>query len=277
MKQKHRRYGYIVLILIVAFFIAVSVFFPELKKLSSPAFIKEFLFGFGIWSYPLFILLLLLTIPLPLPSTPIALAGGYLYGTALGTLLALIATIIGSSISFYLVRTYGQPLLERLADKHHIKHFNHVFKRRGIIAALISYTVPIFPSDCVSAILGLTKIKYKTFIFIVLLGHIPRFLIVNYLGENLFAGFTWKTAAILAGGVIFIIIAAFRENLKQFFFKELKELKKETKNIEKEAKRIEEKVEKKAGIIEKDILEKRKVIIKKIINKKKKQVKTEIK
>lgn len=224
MKQKHRSWGYFVFGIIIVAFLIASYFIPGLKNFSSPEFVRDFLLNLGQWGYLVFVGLLLLSVPVPMPSTPIALGGGYVYGIVLGTILALVATMIGATVSFFLIRTYGRPLLEKLVDEHHIKHFNHVFKKKKSIAALISYAVPIFPSDCVSLILGLTKMKYSTFILLVFIGHIPRFLIINSLGEDLYLGFTLKTALILLGATIFILIAVFRENIKKFAFKELHEL-----------------------------------------------------
>ncbi len=240
MKQKHRYLSYGILILFIILFFALSYFFPNLKDFASPTFVREYLLGFGIFSYPIFILLLLAAIPLPIPSTPIILAGGYLYGTVIGSVLALIAVLIGSSISFLLVRTYGQPLLAKLVDKHHIDHFHHIFKKRGWLIAFISYVVPIFPSDCVSALLGLTKMRYRIFLLLVVAGHIPRFLIVNSLGEDLYLGFTFKTAIVLILTLVLILIAVFREPIKKFLFKELKVLEKDVKIVKKDVAYIEE-------------------------------------
>ena len=229
MKQKPRIISYLVLGIVIGILIAVYFMFPNLKNFASPDFVREYLLGFGIWSYPIFLILLIVAVPLPLPTTPIALGGGYLYGTVQGSILALIAVVIGSTISFYLVRFYGRPLLEKLIDKHHLEHFQHIFKKRGPTAAFISYVVPIFPSDCVSLFLGFTKMKYKTFLLLVIIGHIPRFLIINSLGEDLLSGFSWTTAIAILAALVLILIAIFRERMKMIFFKDLKELEKTIK------------------------------------------------
>ncbi|PIZ51928.1 hypothetical protein COY27_02035 [Candidatus Woesearchaeota archaeon CG_4_10_14_0_2_um_filter_33_13] len=246
MKQKHRIGGYIVLVLILLALGAVYYFLPNLKQFASPDFIREYLLGFGILSYPLFILLLLLSIPLPIPSSPIVVAGGFLYGTFLGTALAVFSVAIGASVSFLLVRYYGKPLLEKLVDKKHLEHFHFLFERRGPTLAFISYLVPIFPSDAISLILGLTKMRYRQFIVLVILGHIPRYLIVNSFGEDLFLGFSMKTVFVLVMLITLILIALFREKINKFFFKELHEL-------EAEAIKVEQGIKKEAKIIEKGL------------------------
>ncbi|HLD72144.1 MAG TPA: TVP38/TMEM64 family protein [Candidatus Nanoarchaeia archaeon] len=224
MKQKHRGYSYLVLVILILAVIAVIYYLPDLKQFSSTTFIREYLVGFGFIGYLVFILLLFLAIVLPIPGTVVVLAGGYLYGIWLGSFLALIGVIIASIFSFWLVRYSGEPLLEKFVDAHHIKHFQHLFKKRGESLALISYLVPIFPSDSVSFLMGLTKISYHRFLALVIIGHIPRLLMVNYIGEDLYLGITWKTAILLAISGILGVIALFREPIKKFLFKELKEL-----------------------------------------------------
>ncbi len=246
MQQKHHLYSYLVLVLLILAVIVAIYFLPDLKQFSSTTFIREYLVGFGFIGYLIFLLLLILAIVLPIPSLVVILAGGYLYGIWLGSLLALIGTIIGAICSFWLVRYSGESILEKFVDAHHIKHFQHLFKRRGESLALISYLVPIFPSDSVSFLMGLTKISYHRFLAIVIIGHIPRLLMINYIGQDLYLGITWKTAILLTISGLLGLIALFREPIKRFLFKELKELEgevgKEVEEIEREAEMVEEEV-----------------------------------
>jgi uncharacterized membrane protein YdjX (TVP38/TMEM64 family) len=231
MKHVHRFVGYIVLIVFILLVGAVAFAFPGVLTLGSVAEIRQFLLGFGTFGYGMFVLLLMLSIPLPIPSTPVILAGGYLYGVVAGTGLALVANIIGASLSFYLVRHFGTPLLEKLVDKKHIIHFNHIMKKRGKIAVLISYVVPLFPSDAVGLMLGLSKIKYRHFIGLLILGHIPRYLIINSLGQDLFSGFTLRTIIVLLFAATLLLVAIFRKWLKRKFFKELHAVEREIERI----------------------------------------------
>ena len=111
---------------------------------------------------------------------------------------------------------------------------NHIFKKRGVAAVLIAYAIPIFPSDALDFILGLTKIKYSTFLWIILIGNIPRYLLINSLGHDLYHGFTWKTVFILFGIMAMIVIAIEREKIKRIIFTELQVLEREIKEIEEE-------------------------------------------
>lgn len=226
MKHKHNVIGYIVFIIIVLILVALYFIFPDLKNVLDPENIRSYLLGLGGWAYIVYVLIIIASIPLPAPSTPLILAGGYVFGFIGGTLLALIAAVLAGTLMFFLTRKFGRPLVEKLVDPHHLAHFDHIFKKRGELAAFISFAIPLFPSDIINIMLGLTKIKYSTLIFIIIVGHIPRYLIINSLGADLYAGITLKTALMFGAAIIFVLIAAFREKLKKFFFKELKTLEK---------------------------------------------------
>lgn len=239
MKFKHRTIGHIVLILIILILFLLPFLFEGIRDLFTPNAIRGLLINAGVFGYLIIILLILAANPLPIPGTAVILAGGYVYGLMMGSLVSLIGIILGASVSFLLVRKFGRPLLEKLVDEHHIRHFDHIFKKRGLVVALISYAVPIFPSDAVSLLLGLTRTKFSTFLGLVILGHIPRVLIINSLGGDLYSGLKWSTFFILLGCLIFVLITIFRERLKKVFFKELHVLEKEAKVVEREVEYIE--------------------------------------
>src|SRR3989338_2063226 len=237
MRKKHRIQGYVLFFTSIAILFFLPFLFTNVSKLSSPEFIREIILSSGGFGYVMLVLLLLASIPLPVPSVPVILAGGYIYGTLLGSILSLFGIMVGSTFSFLLVRHFGKPLLKKLVDQHHITHFRHVFKKRGLAAVFISYAIPIFPSDAVSAMLGLTRISYRHFVMVVLIGHIPRILLINSLGEDFVTGFSAHTVVIISISLVFVALAMFREKAKKFFFKEIRELERETKVVEKDVER----------------------------------------
>jgi uncharacterized membrane protein YdjX (TVP38/TMEM64 family) len=241
MKTKHKIWGYVALGILLIVMAASTYFTPGFEKFTSPEYIRDLLIALGNWGYLVFIVLLIVSILSPVPATPIILAGGYVYGLITGSLLSLVSIIIGGSILFSLIKKIGEPLLRMFVDDHHIKHFRHLLKKRGKVAALISFIIPLFPSTSIMLIVGMTGVSYLTFVTLVILGHIPRFLIINSFGADLHTGLTIKTVIVASLGVVLILVAAFRVPLRKFLFKELKEL-------ENEAIAVEGFVEKEVGI-----------------------------
>jgi len=239
MKTKHRLIGYIIGSLLLLLLVFLAIRFPQWKSFVSPSIVREYFLGLGFAGYFMYVLFLSLSVPLPIPSGPLVLSGGYIYGLWLGSLLTLMGMVIGMSISFYVVRIFGEPVLEKLVDQHHLRHFNHVFKKNGLKAVFISFAVPLFPNDIVALILGFTNMPFLTFLFLLILGSIPRALIVVSIGEDLFTGLTIRTIILIVIGTIFVLSAIFREKLKLIFFKELRELENEAKTVERDVEIIE--------------------------------------
>jgi len=231
-KTKHKLRGYIALGILLIALAASTYFIPGFEKLTSPEYIRDLLIALGNWGYLLFVILLIISILSPVPATPIILAGGYVYGLITGSLLAVVSIIIGGSILFLLVKKIGEPLLRMFVDEHHIKHFRHILKKRGKVAALISFVIPLFPSTSIMLVVGLTGVSYITFVTLVILGHLPRFLIINSFGADLHTGLTIKTLIVASLGVTLILVAAFRVPLRKLLFKELRELKNEAIVVE---------------------------------------------
>ncbi len=224
MKHKHRLAGYGIFLGLLVVTLLVIYFLPDWEMLSSPSLVREYIINAGANGHFIFAILLILSVPLPIPSTPLVVSGGYLYGLWAGTLLAIIANTIGAVISFYMVRLFGRPLLETVVDKHHIEHFNHILHRKGIPAVFISYAIPLFPSDAVSMILGMSRMKLPLFLLLVIVGHIPRYLILNSLGKDIYAGFTTLSVLVITGTVLLALVVLFREKIKKLIFKELRML-----------------------------------------------------
>jgi len=236
MKHHHRLLSYAVLALVIGVLLFFYFSFSEeLQKFFTPSYVRELLLSSGVLGYGILTLLVAASIPLPIPSAVVVFAGGYVYGIWLGSLLSLVGILLGSSFSFYLTRYLGRPFLESMVDEHHIRHFDHIFKRRGVTAALISYAIPVFPSDALSMFLGITEMKFHVFIFLAFLGHIPRILLTNSLGNDLWAGFSVRTVIVLILTAGFILVTIFREKVKKIFFKELHELEREGEKVEKGA------------------------------------------
>jgi len=226
MKKRNHIISYTILAVLIIFIIILSYFIPGLREFFYPENLRTFVFNYEVYAFLIYIIVLALSVPLPIPSTPVILAGGFIFGASDGLILGLVGVTLGSLIYFSVGRLGGRKLIEKLVDQHHLKHFDRVFKKRGISVALISYSIPVFPADTMSVLLGLTRISYLSFLLIVIVGYLPRLLIINVLGSNLLAGLTLQNVFALILAVLLLSIAFFREKIKKFFFREIKELEK---------------------------------------------------
>ncbi len=232
MKSRRQIISSIIFFLFLVLVVLGFLYGPQWIEGHSLEEMRGWVLGFGFLAFAIYILLVTIGVPFNLPTVPLIMLGGFIFGTTAGFFVALIGMIFGSTLAFYITRLTGKPLLEALVSKHHIDHFSKIFKKRGATAVLISYTIPIFPTDTLSLFLGLTKMRYHKFLSLVILGHIPRVLMIILLGADLYSGFTLRTLFVGVIGLVFVLIAIFREKIKRLLFTELRMIKKEVGILE---------------------------------------------
>lgn len=127
----------------------------------------------------------------PISHYAIGMLGGFLYGPYIGGFLNYVGRVIGHVIAFYISKRLGRPWVERHIDREMIEKFDRFlagkpldgFNTQSMILFLI-YFLPLFPDDEISYIVGLSRMKYWTFIVCNLLGHLGGAFSLAYLGSG---------------------------------------------------------------------------------------------
>lgn len=109
-----------------------------------------------------------------IPGEPFEIVAGYAFGAFEGTVLCMIGSAIGSLIVFALVRTLGKRFVELFFSLEKINELKFLkdSKKRDILSFII-YMIPGTPKDLLGYFLGLTKIKFSTFLIIITVGRFP--------------------------------------------------------------------------------------------------------
>jgi uncharacterized membrane protein YdjX (TVP38/TMEM64 family) len=209
-------YGYLIVIFIM---IILGLIYKEKLSLiySDPQVVKEFIASFGIFG-PLILITLqtLQVIIFIIPGPVFTIAGGYAFGIFWGTIYSLIGTLFGSILVFYLGRKYGRPFVESIVNKNDLKKFDKYFKKKGKPALFITRAIPVFlPNDLISFASSLTKLKYKEYIIISLIGFIPNLFLLNLFGDQISQGATPLTLIILSILGILLLVYLFRDLIKK--------------------------------------------------------------
>lgn len=138
----------------------------------------------GIWGPLIFIFIQIIQCVIPIiPGGLSCVAGIILFGPFYGFIYNYIGILLGSLINFILARHYGKPLIETIVSKKTYnkyiswldrgKHFDKLFA--------LAIFMPVAPDDFLCMLAGLTKMTYKKFITIIVLGK-PASLLVYSLG-----------------------------------------------------------------------------------------------
>ncbi|SEP22938.1 TVP38/TMEM64 family protein [Paenibacillus sp. OK076] len=114
----------ILLGLLIIMSIGLLVYYSPaiIKTMSSMDNFRAYIHSTGHWGPVMFILFHILQIVVaPIPGEVVQVAGGYIYGTAIGSLYTTVGLILGSAIAFYFTRFIGRAYISRLLQKKNNK------------------------------------------------------------------------------------------------------------------------------------------------------------
>lgn len=127
----------------------------------------------GKWYAPvLFLLLHLVQIIIPIiPGGVILTAGVVLFGPALGFVYNYTGIIVGTFLAFELARKLGKPFIVSMVGEDTFNKYAHHIedKNRFTKFFAVAILVPFMPDDALAMMAGLTAMRLRTFLLILLL------------------------------------------------------------------------------------------------------------
>lgn len=121
---------------------------------------------------------------LALPAaTGMSLVIGWLFGFWRGTLLVSIASTCGATCSFLLSRyVLGERLQARYAER--LATFNAALEREGVFYLFSLRLIPFVPFFVVNLVMGLTRMRVRTFWWVSQLGMLPGTCVYLWAGSS---------------------------------------------------------------------------------------------
>jgi len=181
--------NFIFIILIVGLIIFLSIRYgPEITRLvSNPKKFRDFILSYGELSALVFILFQIIQVVIAfIPGEVVQIAGGYIYGTFLGTLYSLIGIIIGYIIVFFTSRFFGFRLVKQLVSEEKLHKFYNLINSPGSeFIIFLLFFLPGVPKDVLVYICGLTPVKPLQFFIIAIAARIPAMVGASYIGANI--------------------------------------------------------------------------------------------
>lgn len=141
-----------------------------------------------------------------LPLVVIVVANASSYGLWIGFLLSWVGTVLGSYVVFLIVRKFGKhPRLQVFIGKEKVQKLIRWVDMRGISPLLILLCFPFTPSVLVNIVAGLSNIKKKYYLFVIMAGKFIMIASMSVLGYDLKALLTDPIKLIIAGVAIFLL------------------------------------------------------------------------
>jgi uncharacterized membrane protein YdjX (TVP38/TMEM64 family) len=118
-----------------------------------------------------------------LPASPMAFAGGAMYGKLFGTIVVVIGALISGTFGFFLARFIGKEYFDRITHYRISKIKSKM--EEGSWATVIVLNFIGLPWDSVSIAAGLSKISFRHFFIGIFISSIPQSFIAVYIGNVL--------------------------------------------------------------------------------------------
>jgi uncharacterized membrane protein YdjX (TVP38/TMEM64 family) len=149
--------------------------------------VAEFLTAwFGPYTAAGFVLLQAVQVVVsPIPGEVTGIVGGYLYGKIYGFILSTIGLSLGSWIAFEVASILGRPFVERLLKKDVVNKFDFLTdSNAGVTITFLMFLIPGFPKDMLCYLLGLSRMRLRTFLIISIIGRAPGTYLLTVQGAS---------------------------------------------------------------------------------------------
>ena len=138
----------------------------------------------GAWGPLVFVVVGALLMCAIFPGPVMAGAAGLLFGTALGTVVAIAASTLGAVLAFLVARHVAREEVERaLGDR--FEGLRGWVARRGFVAVASTRIAPGLPNNAINYAMGLTQVRLAAFAAGIAVGWGPKAFAYAALGGSL--------------------------------------------------------------------------------------------
>ncbi|PRY09014.1 putative membrane protein YdjX (TVP38/TMEM64 family) [Pontibacter ummariensis] len=206
-------------LLLIGSLVASYFMFPEFENTVHEAWqvltsgeeerISNWVSQFGLWG-PFFIVLAMVAQMFLLVVNVVALmlVAIIAYGPLWGSVIAILAVLVASTVGFIIGRKVGEAGVRKLIGNKAEHKIYQFMERYGAWAIVIARVSPFLSNDAVSFVAGLAGMRYVRFLSATLAGIVPLTVLLAWLGENnerLKTGLIWVSTISLAAFIGYVV------------------------------------------------------------------------
>lgn len=164
-----------------------------LNKFDSIDAFREYINGFGSWTYIVFVVFQFLqVVVLPIPSFITVGAGVLLFGPFICSLLSSIGIILGSLVAFFVGRKFGYNVVKWLIGEKNLTKTLKTIKGKDKIVLTFMFLFPFFPDDVLCFVAGITSMSSIFFVTMIIVVRLIGIFVQSYSFNNNFIPYdTW--------------------------------------------------------------------------------------
>lgn len=164
--------------------------------------------SFGIIAPLIYICIYIVACIVFLPGLPITVLGAIVFGPIMGAIWTLIGATLGASLAFLIGRYAGRGMVEKwVKGKEEFEKIDEGVRKQGWRMLMITRLVPVFPFNLQNFAYGLTKIDFKTYVFVSAISMIPGIIAFTFMAGAIVSGEGIGKISVYIGiGAIFFVI-----------------------------------------------------------------------
>ncbi|MGW4366345.1 TVP38/TMEM64 family protein [Nocardia takedensis] len=175
---------------IVALLFGLGVVFvvAMLAPLPTPQRIQDWAGSAGPWLPPVFFVIYALAATAPIPRTVLTISCGILFGSYLGSAIALGATAVAAALALLLVRALDRDQVASRLTHPAVRAIDARLERRGWLAVGSLRLISFAPFSIVNYCCGLSSVRFWPYLIASLVGSLPGTVATVILADALTGG-----------------------------------------------------------------------------------------
>lgn len=167
--------------------------------------IREFVLSFGHFAPIAYILIQALQVVFsPIPGEATGVLGGFFFGVWYGFIYSTIGLTLGSMAAFFIARQFRPIVRKWLANSSYYQKFEILLEHQGIFVCFALFVFPGFPKDFLCYLLGLSRMPWQVFLFIVFFGRMPGTFMLTLQGAQIYHGDIKTFAAVMLATLLLV-------------------------------------------------------------------------
>jgi uncharacterized membrane protein YdjX (TVP38/TMEM64 family) len=182
----------IVALILILYYIGFAKYFSLENIKTHALYVQQLVAEHYFISVIVFVLISTLLIALTLPVTgPVAVSAGFLFGLVPAICYAMIAAMVGTAISFLIVR-YAMSHLTKNRYSAQLTAFKQKLHAYGYTYLITLQLLTVVPYFIINTLAALAGIPFTTFMWTTALGSLPIIIIYAFAGRQLYMIKSWR-------------------------------------------------------------------------------------
>ena len=112
------------------------------------------------------------------------------YGSILGFIISWLGKVCGCSFAFFLTRKLGNKFENKYKNNKKVVSFRKKVSKISFTNLVLLISIPFTPAFAINIASGLSKMKFKKFLFAIIIGKIPMLYFWGFIGKSLMESIT---------------------------------------------------------------------------------------